>query len=49
MLAAVIMWATISPQSPEHLNPYQMTTLLICDITMSVLVYLLALDADEAT
>ena len=47
MLAAVIIWAAISPHSPEHLDPYQMTALLVFDIAMFVLVYLLALDADE--
>jgi hypothetical protein len=47
ILAAVIIWAAISPQSPEHLDPYQMTALLIFEITMSMLLYLLIKDPDE--
>ncbi|CAM0884114.1 unnamed protein product [Alopecurus aequalis] len=47
ILAAVIIWAAISSRSPEHLDPYQMSALLIIDLTMSVLVYLLALEPDE--
>jgi hypothetical protein len=47
IFAAVIIWAAISPRSPEHLDPYQMTALLILDITMSALVYLLTMNADE--
>jgi hypothetical protein len=47
ILAAVIIWAAISPQSPEHLDPYQMTALLVFEITMSALLYLLTKNPDE--
>lgn len=47
ILAAVIIWATISPRSPEHLNRYQMTALLVFEITVTVLGYLIARDPDD--